>query len=337
MQKKKIQATTDEKTKAGSLLYVFLYAMRIMPDCLACIIDDIKEALNLLEASRKDIDIILSEVMKYLGENYKNGEPASYYITEMHRIVKRHFNLDMPFSTLREICLASCKEIGRRVGQESMNFSGIEKLKFLIRWAVAGNALDFRAAGAGYGIATDRIERLIRDCFDSGLSVDEVDRIYVLLKKARHIVYLPDNVGELPFDKLLIAECGSYGATFTVPFRGGPITSDVVIADANAVQLEEVVDTIILSGPDTLGISFKEMTEECKIALNNADVIIAKGQANFYVLSEFGMDFPQAAIISLLATKCQCVSKLFGFNEKVNIAFVLKEANGAIKVGKACS
>jgi len=51
-------------------------------------------------------------------------------------------------------------------------------------------------------------------------------------------------------------------------------------------------------------------------------------------MSEFGMDFPQAAIISLFATKCQCVSKLFGFNEKVNIAFVLKEANGAIKVGK---
>jgi len=77
----------------------------------------------------------------------------------------------------------------------------VKKLKFLIRWAVAGNALDFRAAGAGYGIATDKIERLIRDNFDNGLSVDEVDRIYVLLINARHIVYLPDNVGELPFDK----------------------------------------------------------------------------------------------------------------------------------------
>jgi uncharacterized protein with ATP-grasp and redox domains len=308
--------------------------MKIKPECLSCIVDDIREALELLKTPRKVADTILGDVMKSLGEHYEENEPASYYITEMHRIVKRHLNLDMPFSTLREICLASCKEIAASVGREAVAFRGVEKLRFLIRWAIAANALDFRAAGAGYGIATDRIERLVRDYFDIGLSVDEVERISTLIKNARRIVYIPDNVGELPFDKMLIAECGFYGATFTVPFRGGPITSDVVVSDANAVQLEEVVDRIILSGPDTLGISFKEMTEECRSALAEADVIIAKGQANFYVLSEFGMEFQKAAIISLFVTKCQCISGLFGLKGKVSIALVLKEPNGAIKVGK---
>jgi hypothetical protein len=113
----------------------------------------------------------------------------------------------------------------------------------------------------------------------------------------------------------------------TIPFRGGPITSDVVMSDANAVKMHEVAN-VILSGPDTLGISFKEMTEECRTALENADVIITKGQANFYVLSEFGMEFPNATIISLFVTKCDLVSDIFGLKGKVGIAAILKEKKG---------
>jgi damage-control phosphatase, subfamily I len=308
--------------------------MKIKSECLSCIVDDIRDALDLLGTPHKTAADVLSDVMKYLGEHYKKNEPASYYITDVHRILKKHLNLAMPFSTLREICLASCKEVATGVGREASALAGKEKMRFLMKWAIAANALDFRTAGAGYCIATDKIERLIRDYYNAGLSVDEVDRIYELIKNARRIVYLPDNVGELPFDKMLIAECGSYGATFTVPFRGGPITSDVVVADANAVRMEEVVDQIILSGPDTLGISFKEMTEACTSALQHADVVIAKGQANFYVLSEFGTDFPKAAIISLFVTKCQCISGLFGLKGKANIAAIIKEPGGAILVGK---
>jgi hypothetical protein len=315
-----------------SFIY-FISIMRIIPECITCIIDDILEALALLEVPRKDVDAILADVMKHLGEHYLDNEPPSYYITEMHRILKRYLNVDMPFSTLREICLASCKEVAHDVAQDMNRLSGLEKMRFLIRWAIAANALDFRAAGAGYCIATDKIERMLRDYFDAGLSVDETEKIFNHIKNARRIVYLPDNVGELPFDKLLIAECGSYGATFTVPFRGGPITSDVVLMDAKAVRLNEVVDDIILSGPDTLGVSFKEMTDECKNALRNADVIIAKGQANFYVLSEFGMQFPNAVLISLFVTKCRHVAGLFGQKEKVNIAAVLKEAHAEMAFG----
>lgn len=308
--------------------------MRIVPECLSCIIDDILEALVLLEAPRKDVDAILSEVLTYLGQQYPDNEPPSYYITEAHRIVKRRLNLDMPFSTLREICLLSCKEIARDVAREASGLSGQEKTRLLMRWAVAANTLDFRAAGAGYGIATAGIEQMIRERYDAGLDVDDCDRIVRAASSARRIVYLPDNVGELPFDKLLIADIGSYGASFTVPFRGGPITSDVVLADAGAVQMQEAADRIILSGPDTLGVSFKEMTDECSSALAQADVIIAKGQANFYVLSEFGGQFPNAMIVCLFATKCNYVSGLFGCEGRINVAAVIKDRGGPMTIGK---
>jgi uncharacterized protein with ATP-grasp and redox domains len=305
-----------------------------MPQCVSCIVEDIREALDLLGARRKDVDEVLTGVLKYLGGHYGKNEPASYYITETHRMVKRHFNLAMPFSSLRETCLASCAEIARAVGREAAGYDVDGKFRFLLRWTIAGNALDFRTAGAGYDIAAAAIERMLRDNFTAGLCVDEVDRIHSMVKSARRIVFVPDNVGELPFDKMFLAQCKSYGASIVVPFRGGPITSDVVIEDATAVRMDEAADRIIVSGPDTLGISLAEMTEECRAELDGADLIIAKGQANFYVLSEFGTQFPNAAIISLLVTKCPCVSGVFGKSGKVNIAVVVKEAGGPVRFGK---
>jgi uncharacterized protein with ATP-grasp and redox domains len=307
--------------------------MRIIAECITCIIDDILEALKLLNATRPEIDAVMADVLKNLADNYPRSEPPSYYITEMHRVLKRRLNVDMPFSELREICLASCKDVAIACAREAGALTGLERMRYLIRWAVASNALDFRTAGAGYSIARDSIGRMLGELFDAGLFIDETEKIFDRITKAEKIVYLPDNVGELPFDKLLIGECGSYGPAFTVPFRGGPITSDVVLADAEAVKLYEVAGDIILSGPDTLGVSFKEMTDECKSALDNADVIIGKGQANFYVLSEFGMQFPKATLISLFVTKCRHVSRFFGKDGKISIAAVIKEAHGEMLFG----
>jgi damage-control phosphatase, subfamily I len=301
--------------------------MLIKSQCLSCIIDDIIDALSLLNASDTDIDDIITESMEYLAENYKKKEPASYYITELHRIIKKRLDIAMPFAGLRDICLSACVKIAGNVSKEASKLSGIDKMRFLIRWTIAANTLDFRSAGAGYDFAADRIEKILRECFDKGLQIDDCEDIFRLVSGVRNIVYIPDNVGELPFDKMLISELGSCGAKVTIPFRSGPITSDVVMADANAVKMHEVAN-VILSGPDTLGISFKEMTEECRTALENADVIITKGQANFYVLSEFGMEFPNATIISLFVTKCDLVSDIFGLKGKVGIAAILKEKKG---------
>ena len=97
------------------------------------------------------------------------------------------------------------------------------------------------------------------------------------------------------------------------------------MADADAVAMHETADSIIVSGPDTLGVSFSEMTDEFYASLKNADVIIGKGQANFYVLHEFGAQFPQAAIISLLVTKCRYVSGYFSQEGKVSVAAIIQE------------
>ncbi|TKJ45497.1 hypothetical protein CEE35_03605 [Candidatus Aerophobetes bacterium Ae_b3b] len=74
--------------------------------------------------------------------------------------------------------------------------------------------------------------------------------------------------------------------------------------------------------PDTLGISLEEMSDELRENLQTADIVIAKGQANYYALSECR---PKAGgkIACLFRTKCDYVSNVFGKNGKVNLAVIL--------------
>jgi hypothetical protein len=217
-------------------------------------------------------------------------------------------------------------EIARTVEKKASALKGAAQFRFLVRWAVAANSLDFRTAGAGYGLSTKRVEKTIAGYFKKGLFIDQSGRILAAAKAAKNIVYIPDNVGELPLDRLLIGLLSSYGAAVTVPMRGGPITSDAVMADARAAGIDKVASRLILAGPDTLGISFTEMSKQFAGALAHADLVIAKGQANYYVLSEFGHRYPAATIACLFTAKCKNVWEKFGCEGKASIAAIIQIA-----------
>ena len=299
--------------------------MKSAPQCLCCFIDDIVGALAMLGRSREETDAILAESLHYLSAHVKDEVPPSYHITRLHRILKRSLGLAMPFSDLRQSCLRAGIEIAGHVGRTAASLEGLKRFSFLVRWAVAANSLDFRTAGAGYNLSTAAAEKILAGYFEAGLGIDQSERIYRRARGAKRIVYVPDNVGELPFDKLLIGLLSSWGSHVTVPFRGGPITSDAVMEDAAAAAVQDTAAEVILAGPDTLGISFDEMSDGLATALEQADVVIAKGQANFYVLSEFGNRFPRATIACLFTAKCRQVWEKFGFSGKASIAAIIQE------------
>ena len=129
-------------------------------------------------------------------------------------------------------------------------------------------------------------------------------------------------MGEIAFDKLLIRELRRYGASVTSALRGGPITSDATMEDGETVGLQEAASEIILAGPDTLGISLSEMSNQLKQELQTADLVIAKGQANYYALSEYKSKVP-GKIAFLFRTKCEIVSNELGEEGKINAAILL--------------
>ena len=212
--------------------------------------------------------------------------------------------------------------MAEKIALEAEGLEEFERFSFLVNWAIASNHLDFRTVGTGYGFQMAEIIKELRGCVSEGLRIDQRVEIFRIAKSSSKILYIHDNVGEIAFDKLLIKELRRYGASVTSALRGGPITSDATMEDGETIGLQEAASKIILAGPDTLGISLNEMSDQLKQELQTADLVIAKGQANYYALTEYQSKVP-GKIACLFRTKCELVSNDLGETGKINIAVLL--------------
>ncbi len=152
---------------------------------------------------------------------------------------------------------------------------------------------------------------------------DQVDGLYERILAKTPVLYIHDNVGEIALDKLFIQEIRRHGCHVTSALRGGPITSDATMEDGRTVGLDRAVDRLIQAGPDTLGISWEEASPELREAMQAARLIIAKGQANYYVLSEHRAELA-AEIFCLFTIKCQPVADVVGVQPKQAVGIFLE-------------
>jgi len=296
--------------------------MRTQLNCASCIIDDLCGALQLIPLEEKTKNEILKESFQFLAREFSTEKIPSYFITEVHRILKRISGIEIPFKERRDNCNQLGIEMAEKIALEAGGLEEFDRFLFLVNWAIASNHLDFRTVGTGYGFQMAEIIEELRSCVSEGLRIDRRAEIFQVVKSSSKILYIHDNVGEIAFDKLLIHELRRYGSSVTSVLRGGPITSDATIEDGETVGLQEAASKIILAGPDTLGISLDEMSDQLKRELQTADLIIAKGQANYYALTEYRSKVP-GEIACLFRTKCEIVSNDLNETGKINVAILL--------------
>jgi len=296
--------------------------MRTHLNCANCIIDDLCGALQLVPLEEKTKKEILKESFQFLAREFSTEKIPSYFITEVHRILKRISGIEIPFKERRDKCNQLGIKMAEKIALEAERLEESERFSFLVNWAIASNHLDFRTVGTGYGFQMAEIIEELRACVSEGLKIDRRVEIFQKAKNSPKILYIHDNVGEIAFDKLLIRELRRYGSSVTSVLRGGPITSDATMEDGETVGLQEAASEIILAGPDTLGISLNEMSDQLKRELQIADLIIAKGQANYYALTEYRLKVP-GQITCLFRTKCEIVSNNLGETGKINVAILL--------------
>lgn len=291
--------------------------MLVEPACLPCILDDLGAATRSLVDDPEVGHRVMAEALRFLAQDYGLRKVPSHYITGVHRILKRITGVATPFADLRrranELGLGICERLRPPADAE-------QRFRYLCRWAIAGNHLDFRTVGTGYGMTIDQMHGLLEEQVRQGLQVDRTDAILAAARAAGRVLYVLDNVGEIAFDRLLVRELGRY-TQVVAAVRGGPITSDAVMEDARQVGLDQEVP-LVVAGPDTLGISLEEMSGELRQELARVDLVITKGQANFYVMDEYRRQARQP-VACLLSTKCDQAAARFGLRGKANVATLL--------------
>jgi len=291
-----------------------------VPECVNCIVDDLWAAVR-SEVPDESVQLdVLRQSLAWLSREFTPDLPPPYFITGVHRILKRVAGIDEPFKSRRQACNQVGKALAERVRDRIQSLDGFERFAEAVRWAVAGNMLDFRSCGTGYEFELSEIENMLSVSTGS-IDVDETARVFDAARRARNVLYVHDNVGEVALDRLLIDELRGLGARVTSALRGGAITSDATVADGDTVGIAASADDVVCAGPDTLGVSLTEMTDEFRTALAASDLVVAKGQANFCVLTECRDDGP-AEMVFLLWTKCDVASRCFGLTGKISVATV---------------
>jgi hypothetical protein len=152
---------------------------------------------------------------------------------------------------------------------------------------------------------------------EEDLAIDEIAQIFNEARKAKDILYLADNAGEIAFDTLLVHELKKLGAHVTVAVKGDPILSDATMEDAEYVGMHEVADNIITTGTDAVGLIPSECSEEFHSFYSSADFVVAKGMGYAETLTELDLPAPHAL---LLRTKCSPVANFFKVSTGRNIA-----------------
>ena len=173
-----------------------------------------------------------------------------------------------------------------------------------LQFAVLGNYLDF---GALQGqVSFEKLEQMLTQALDMELDREIYAAFCGDLEKGGKLLYLTDNAGEIGFDRVLAEQIAANYPQVEITFcvRGAITLNDATRADAAAVGLPFLV---IDNGNRIPGTQIEELGAQAKQALEEADVILAKGMANCETMYGCGYNVYYAFLV-----KCQRFVNLFG-------------------------
>jgi len=187
---------------------------------------------------------------------------------------------------------------------EQMIASADEPLKEALRLARIGNYIDF---GALNEVNEKTLAELFAESENDTVDETEWAALKEDLQKAKTLVYLTDNCGEIVADKLFIKEIQKVypGLDIAVIVRGQDVLNDATMEDAKAVGLTEIA-RVIGNGSAIAGNSLGYISAEAEELIRTADVVISKGQGNFESLNGCGLN-----IYYLFLCKCDWFVRRF--------------------------
>lgn len=184
-----------------------------------------------------------------------------------------------------------------------------------LQMAVLGNYIDFSALRGE--VSFEKLEEMLEKAGAIDLDRQNYAKFCADLEKAKTLLYITDNAGEIGFDRLLAERIAAQYPKLQITFcvRGGPASNDATREDAAEVG---ITFPVIDNGCTIAGTELELLTPEARQIFETADVILSKGQANVETLYGCGLN-----IYYLFLIKCARFQEYFG-KEKLT-PMLLKE------------
>lgn len=272
--------------------------MKTNLECFPCMLRQAREAIAYAGLDTEAGFQVLQQVMRLMSE-LDWAQPPPVLGQQVHRLIRQLTACPDPYAHVK----ARMNQQAARLYPlwHSILRQAHAPLDAAVRLAIIGNLLDV-------GAKTQMDDCALRAAFEAGLSAPlrgAIEELAEAIHRARSILYLADNAGEIIFDRDLLAQLPL--GNFTVAVRGRPVLNDATLADAEQAGLRHFCE-VISNGSDAPGTLLADCSPEFRERFATADLIIAKGQGNYESLAGVPKE-----VFFLLKIKCDLLSRDLGW------------------------
>lgn len=278
-------------------------ATGIHPDCYGCLMNQARSTARQAGLNRTQSQDVLDAALRWILIARYNPLQVQHIVRHVaDETLKILGNKDADiYAAIKkqshEIALSFVDSFHKQM-QESHS-----PLETGIRIAAAGNIIDFGVkdhANLDLHKELSAVDQLQFGRYD-------IDAFLTRISKAKNLLYICDNAGEIVFDRLLMEQIKTEypHVQITAAVRHAAIINDATLEDARVAELHPFAN-VISSGSIYPGTILNECSGTFQNLYSHTDLIISKGQGNFETLLNDGDE----RVFFLLRIKCETMAQI---------------------------
>ena len=249
--------------------------MRVSESCAKCLFDRQKHLTT------------NSDYLEEIGQIIKNrdkDDTSPYLVYRFTQVYERYFGRKASYEDVKkkynDLVLSMENHIRQRIERDD------NPLAKALVYARAGNYIDF---GAMNSVDETAFLALLEETSWNEAETEVFSSFVRQCENAKQFLLIADNCGEIVLDKLFLEQLHKRfpGMELSVLVRGEEVLNDATAADAAYVGIDKVAK-VITNGLPIAGTIYDMLPQEAKQAVDQADVILAKGQGNYESLNGQG-------------------------------------------------
>jgi len=266
--------------------------MRTYLECLPCLLRQAVEAARMATDDGQLRHRVVKAVLRELQHCSLEARPVDI-APRVHALVRDITGCKDPYREVKADSNRAALQAYPKAAE--LTAAAPDPLLAAAKLAAAGNIADSAVGSVfDFGAAVER-------ALSCDFSLDCYSALRSALAGADEVLYLADNAGEIVFDRLLLERL--LPRRITVAVKGQPLLNDATLDDADGLGLREFA-AVISTGDGWPRPDLAQASDALRSAFKEADVIIAKGQANYEALSE-----SNDGVFFLLVVKCEAVAR----------------------------
>ncbi|WP_372946733.1 damage-control phosphatase ARMT1 family protein [Mariniphaga sp.] len=266
-------------------------------ECLICQVKALQQRLEKYEIPEEKRDHVVSEMLKKIAATDLETSFSPEITRNILARLREYSNVEDPYRKEKQ---EGNRLMLERYGEfREMVHNSKNPFDTALRLAIAGNIIDFGPTNHF------DVEGTIEKVLNSAFAIDHSQQLQNEISKAKTILYLGDNCGEMVLDKLFIETINHPNVFFAV--REKPVLNDATEKEAREVGIHHVAK-IISNGDDAPSTLLHRVSPEFKEIYQKADLIISKGMGNYEGL----MFETDPRLFFLLMIKCPVIGRKIG-------------------------